>query len=132
LQPTLLWNALHGVTHLDYLAGRTRSEIVWSSFEKAIARLMSSRGEDVTLWRYSAPAINFTGMQPVLYNERGTYIQIVELWDSPRGRFVAPPGVSENPQSPHFADQRELAATWSFYPMLYKSSDFPDGRESSK
>lgn len=132
LQPTLLWNALRGVTQVDYLDGRTRSEVVWASFEKAVARLVGSRGEDVTLWRYSAPKINFSGMKPVLYNERGTYIQVVELWDSPRGRFVAPPGVSEDAESPHFSDQRELAATWSFYPMLYKSSDLARGREPSK
>lgn len=132
LQPTLIWNALRGLTNVDYLDGRTRSEVMWAAFEKAIARLVGSRGEDVTLWRYSAPRINFNGMKPVLYNDRGTYIQVVELWGSPRGRFVAPPGVSEDPRSPHYSDQRELAATWSFYPMFYKSSDFPSPRESPK
>jgi penicillin amidase len=132
LQPTVIWNALRGVTQLDYLDGRRRSEVLWSSFLKAIARLENSRGADVTLWRYSAPKINFSGMKPVLYSDRGTYIQIVEMWDSPRGRFVAPPGVSEDPESPHSADQRDLAATWAFYPMLYKRSDFRDGEQPTK
>lgn len=132
LQPTVIWNALRGVTQLDYLDGRTRSEVVWSAFQKAIVRLESSRGEDVTLWRYAAPKINFSGMQPVLYNDRGTYIQVVEMWDSPRGRFAAPPGVSEDPGSPHYADQRDLAATWSFYPMLYKGTDFRSEEKPSK
>lgn len=132
LQPTVIWNALRELTQLDYLNGRTRSDVIWTAFRKAVARLASSLGEDVTLWRYAAPKINFSGSMPVLYNDRGTYIQIVELWDSPRGRFVAPPGVSEDPESAHHLDQRELAATWSFYPMLYKSSDLPGAQNSSK
>ncbi|GIV03466.1 MAG: hypothetical protein KatS3mg015_2296 [Fimbriimonadales bacterium] len=126
LQPTVVWNALHGLTKLDYLGGRSRMDVVWTAYEKAVDGLQQSRGGDVSLWQYRAGRIQFNGIPPVIYNDRGTYIQIVELWPSPRGRFVAPPGVSENRASPHFADQRDLAAQWTYFPMLYKREDLPN------
>jgi acyl-homoserine lactone acylase PvdQ len=50
---------------------------------------------------------------------RGTYIQVVEL-SRPTviGESVLAPGQSEDPASPHYADQRELASWWLYKPMI--------------
>lgn len=124
-QATFIDNALNKRTKIDYLAGRTKETVLLSAFSKAIAKLVAQRGPDVSTWRYRAGRIAFSGMQPVLYGDRGTYIQIVELWTDPRGRFIAPPGVSENSNSANFSDQRDLANNWSFIPMIWKRSDLP-------
>jgi len=124
IQPTLLWNALHGKSKIHYLGERKREEVMQTSFVKALETLQHTRGEEVNGWRYRAPRVRWGNLPEMLYDERATYLQIVELWETPRGRFVAPPGVSENPSSPHFQDQISLAASWGFCPMLWKREDF--------
>lgn len=124
-QPTFTWNALHGKTKLDYLASRRPGDVMRAAFSKAVANLALKMGNDAASWLFKASRITWKGLQPVVYADRGTYIQFVELWRNPRGRFVAPPGISEDVNSPYFADQRELAANWDYFPMLWKRSDFP-------
>ncbi|MGI8924884.1 MAG: penicillin acylase family protein [Fimbriimonadales bacterium] len=125
VQPTLAWNAIHGKTKIDYLGDKPADEVIVTAFRKAVSALVQRLGADVATWRYRAPRIQWKGPPDVLYNDRGTYTQVVELWDTPRGLFVAPPGVSEDPTSPFFSDQRELAANWAYAPMLWKRSDLP-------
>lgn len=123
VQPTLVWNALRGRTRLDYLKGRTQSDVLWTAFQKAINTLQQERGNDPATWTYRASSFYGQSLPRIFYDNRGTYLQIVELWQTPRGRFVAPPGVSENPKSPHYSDQHTLAANWAFTPMLWRLED---------
>ncbi len=122
-QATFIKNALDGKTKLDYLNGKSKADVLKTAFSKAVAKLESQRGSDVATWRYRASRINFSGLNPVMYSDRGTYIQIVEMWKDPRGRFIAPPGVSENSNSTNFSDQRDLANNWSFIPMVWRRSE---------
>ena len=62
------------------------------------------------------------GLRPVPYSNRGTYIQVVQrLGSGLSGRYIAPPGVSENSASKHYSDQLTKAANWSLLPMLFRS-----------
>ncbi len=96
VQPTLVWNALRGRTRIAYMNGRDLTEVLWSAFETAVSSLENGRGPDVAAWRYRAPRINFGDLPDVLYSNRGTYIQVIEMWPEPRGRFVAPPASPRN------------------------------------
>ncbi|MBA3725778.1 MAG: penicillin acylase family protein [Armatimonadetes bacterium] len=125
VQPTLIWNSMHGKTKIDYLGDKSADEVNVTAFRKTVSGLAQRLGNDVATWRYRSPRIQWKSLPDVHYNDRGTYIQVVELWNTPRGLFVAPPGVSEDPTSPFFSDQRELAANWAYAPMLWKRSDLP-------
>jgi penicillin amidase len=124
VQPTVVWNALRGRTRMDYLKGRKQSDVLWTAFQKAVSNLEQERGSDPATWTYSASGIYGQKLPRILYDNRGTYLQIVELWQTPRGRYVAPPGVSENPRSPHYSDQHALSANWALTPMLWRREDF--------
>ena len=56
----------------------------------------------------------------VPYTDRGSYIQIIQFGAEFFGETVLPPGQSEDPTSPHYADQRDLAGWWMFKPMTLK------------
>jgi penicillin amidase len=103
IQPALILAALEGRTAFDYRAGRTPEQIVRAAFERA------STG---TLGPYRAGRIDFTGQPSVVYNNRGTYIQAIELGPRLRGVNVLPPGVAEGA-----TDQINLARNWVFKPM---------------
>lgn len=123
LQPTLVWNAINQKTKINYLGERKPEEVYVSAFTKAINNLKQARGEDVATWRFRASRIMWENAPETLYSDRGTYIQIVELWKTPRGRFLAPPGTSENPKSPFFNNQAHLASNWTFIPMNWLPAD---------
>lgn len=123
IQPTLVWNALSRRTTVDWLGNRTKEDVLKSSFTKAIEALVKANGNDIATWRYRATRLPFSSVTEALYSNRGTYIQTVELWPTPRGRFVAPPGTHENKQSAHAADQVALSANWNLFPMLWKREE---------
>ncbi len=123
IQPTLVYNALEAKTRFDWLSGRTKTQILQTSLDKAIDGMTKDFGPDPAKWRYRASRLPFGGPSDALYSNRGTYIQVVELWPEPRGRFVAPPGIAEDPQSPHAFDQVALAANWAYYPMIWRKED---------
>jgi penicillin amidase len=124
-QPTIVWNALHKKTRLDYLEGRSAAEVMRRSFVRAVSNLSKRLGPNPAAWQYAADRIPWKGLPETLYSNRGTYIQIVGFGSGPIGRFVAPPGVSENPDSPSYSDQASLAANWAYFPMLWKRTSFP-------
>ncbi len=111
IQPSLMIDALEGRTKVKYLGRRSKGEILTAAWEKAKEKL----GADRAAWRYNVPSSNFQG-QRVPYSDRGTFIQIVELFEKPLGRSVLPPGVSETGE--HSQDQIPLARAWMFKPML--------------
>jgi penicillin amidase len=128
VQPTFTWNAVHSKTKIDYLNGRKVEDIAFTAFQSAISALSNRRGTDVATWRFSASRMPFINMPSVLYTDRGTYIQIVELWPQIRGRYIAPPGISELPASPNYLNQAALAANWAYIPMLIKREEISVGR----
>jgi penicillin amidase len=125
VQPSVVFRAMRRETTYDYLGARQPSEVAIEAFAEGVAALEKARGPEVAAWRYAAGRIRFGDAGEVVYSDRGTYIQIVELWNSPRGRYVAPPGVSGDDQSKHYSDQVPLAQGWTYFPMLYRRSDLP-------
>jgi penicillin amidase len=103
----------------DYFNGRTKDQVVVDALAKAIGEMSSRRGPQMNLWGYSAGEINFRPLAGIPRTDRGTYIQAIEM-SRPAIRAVSilPPGQSEDPRSPHFQDQREMAGYWRFKQML--------------
>lgn len=114
IQPSLILNALERKTKFDYLAGRPASEVIVAAFRKGVTRLAGS-DPDPAHWGFRPSIISYGEEPPIPYSNRGTYIQIVELRNSPRGRNVLPPGVAE--EGKHATDQIPLARQWTYKPM---------------
>lgn len=123
--PSFLLHALLGkqssVPHrYDFLNGKDADTVIVDALRQALAKLTKERGEDMTQWGYQRGTINLNPLPPLPEMNRGTYIQIVELSNEIRGVNILPPGQSEDPQSPHYGDQREMAAKWEFKGMRHR------------
>ena len=106
LQPDLILAALEGRTKVDYLSGRKPADVVAA----ALARVPESAPP------YLSGRIPVPGGEPIPYSNRGTYIEIIELFkDAPCGVANLPPGNAE--RGPHASDQAELARAWRYRPM---------------
>ncbi|MFZ4507333.1 MAG: penicillin acylase family protein [Fimbriimonas sp.] len=110
IQPGLVLAALEGRTKIDFRAGRTPDAIIQAAFAKAKDRLQARKD-----WAYRPGTIPSPDGVPIPYNQRGTYIQLIELGPVLHGRNVVTPGVAET--GPHSADQAPLARAWTFKPM---------------
>ena len=106
LQPTLIHRALSGQTSFDFLAGRKPADV--------IAEALKSMPETKP---YKAGAFAVPGEAPVMYSNRGTYIQLLEWlgaqWSM---RTILPPGEAET--GPHQVDQASLARQFEFKPPV--------------
>ena len=119
-QASLTDKALKGETALDYLGGRSAAQVIEAAVKQAATSLQTSHGEDTAKWVYVDGGIGWPGMPKVAHSNRGTYIQLVEKHGSEfTGRYVAPPGVSENNASKHFSDQVIKALNWTLIPMRF-------------
>lgn len=114
-QPSVILSALQGTTATKYLKDRTAAEVIRAAFTKAVAGLATRLGPDSGAWGYRPGGIAVDGEPPIPYGSRGTFIQIVELRPTVRGRSVLPPGVAES--GPHSKDQVPLARAWQYKPM---------------
>ena len=117
IQPSLILNALEVKTKFNYLADRKADEVVVAAFKKAVER-QKTRDADPALWGFRPGVIQFPGEAPIPYSDRGTYMQIVEVRHTPRGRNVLPPGVSED--GAHAKDQIPLSRAWTYKPMRFR------------
>lgn len=124
-QPSLILHVLEGKkasvpVRTDFLNGRSVTEVQLEALQTALQNLSAKRGPAPALWGYTPPVIDFKPLPPIPSSSRGTYIQVVEL-SKPiiRSVSILPPGQSEDPKSPHFGDQREMAGYWKFKPMLH-------------
>ena len=108
----------------DYLNGRNRDEVLVEALIKALDELASKYGPQLNLWAFNQPEINLSPLPGIPETERGTYTHAVEL-SKPvlRSISILPPGQSEDPSSPHYSDQREMAGLWKFKQMLYRRED---------
>lgn len=117
LQAPMLERALLGQSNFDYLAGRSRKEVLVASFRAAVEELSNTFGSpDPDQWRFRADSFRAADGSTVLYANRGSTIQIVELGAKPRGRNVLAPGVGE--AGKHFGDQDGLAKRWGYKLMI--------------
>ena len=70
--------------------------------------------------------------QSIWAQEGGSYSQIVDLGDLDRSLSMLPPGISENPASPHYKDQMELWARGEFHPAPLSRTAVEAIKRSSK
>ena len=120
IQPSLLWYVLADSPprklSRDYLNGESKDAVMVKALQTALQRLHKEWGE-IANWGFRKPLWRFDPLPPIPGPNRGAYIQLVEVTNPPRGMNVLPPGQSEEPKSPHFADQHPLALRWQFKPM---------------
>ncbi len=128
-QPSYIYRALVGGPNsigkgLDYFGGRTRDQVVIAALEKTVTELTGKYGPDLYAVPYRAGRMSLAPLPDVPYNNRGTFIQIVEMSAAgPRGISVLCPGQSEDPLSKHYSDQRDLSSWWIYKPMLWREED---------
>lgn len=115
LQPSLILKAIEGKTKIDYRKTRSLAALASAALEKASARLAETSPLPLD-WRYVANKIPVDGQSGIPYSDRGTYIQIIELGQTIRGRNIVSPGVSE--EGVHSQDQVPLARAWMYKPMI--------------
>jgi penicillin amidase len=106
LQPTLIVRAMRGQTSFDFLAGRKAADVV--------AEALKSMPEPTP---YKAGSFAVPGEAPVMYSNRGTYIQLLE-WLGNRWsmRTILPPGEAET--GAHRVDQVPQARKFEFKPAV--------------
>ena len=105
----------------DYLGGKQPNEIIVGALRSAVAVLEAKQGKEMSKWGVEPQWIKLDPLAPIPQTARGTYIQVVEAARPDiNGMDILPPGQSEDPSSPHYSDQRELAGYWLFKPMIYK------------
>ncbi len=124
LQPSAILHALSGVPQTyDHLRGKTPDDAIRDAVALTFQE-MEKKQPIHYRWGWRQPSIDFKPLPSIPSTARGTYIQIVEC-ASPEFRAVSilPPGQSEDPASPHFGDQREMAGYWKFKPMLFNRQD---------
>jgi penicillin G amidase len=125
-QPSLILHALNGKRagvppSRDYFNGAGRDEVLVAALRRALNELISRRGSQMNLWSFVSGEVNLSPLPGIPDSNRGTYIQVIEV-SKPifRGLTILPPGQSEDPRSPHYGDQREIAGYWRFKPIIYK------------
>ena len=102
----------------SYLGKRTAGEVRFKALNDALEQLRKEKGPDMTSWGYRIEWIKVDPLPAIPWYSRGTYIQAVELAKPRvRGVYILPPGQSEDPASPHYSDQLQLAGWWMFTPM---------------
>lgn len=123
VSPSTAYHALAGAQSSvplsrDYLRGKSADEVRLKALDEALEQLRKEKGPDLSAWGTPIDWIKFDPLPAIPWYSRGTYIQAVEL-ERPRvhGVYILPPGESENPHSPHFGDQLQLASWWMFAPM---------------
>lgn len=110
LQPAVLRRALDGQVRFRPWGREPMAGRLVEAFDKAVAKHQSGG-----FARWSAGLRVGTIPSPaglIPYNDRGTFIQVVEMLNPPRARSVASPGVSE--EGEHMGSQAILAASWIY------------------
>ncbi|MBS1707221.1 MAG: penicillin acylase family protein [Armatimonadetes bacterium] len=116
LQPSLMADALDGKTKWPYLGTKGKDAVLSAAFKDAVDELTRRFGPIVANWQFAPGSINLPDEAPVPYINRGTYIQVTEMFPTgPSARSVASPGVSET--GLHARDQVPLARAWTLKPM---------------
>jgi penicillin amidase len=105
---------------------RSRDSVVLEAFRTAVEEL-KRRSPRSYEWGFAAPMNErFAPLPAVPQQNRGTYIQIVELGQAVRAISILPPGQSEDPKSPHYSDQLNLSSWWKFKPLITDRTALPN------
>lgn len=130
LQPSFIYYALKGRSSAvprihDFLNGKKQEEVAIDALNDACTELARQHGPAMADWRYRAGRMNLAPLGAVPYDERGSYIQVIEVGkDRMYSENILPPGQSEDPSSKHYSDQRELSGWWMFKPMRFYREQF--------
>ncbi|HEY3631548.1 MAG TPA: penicillin acylase family protein [Jatrophihabitantaceae bacterium] len=116
---------------VHYLHGASLRDALTASLDAATTQLTSRYGSpDPKTWLTADVSINWSpqgaGTVPATpWMNRGIYNQIVSFGrhGGIQAENVVAPGQSGDPRSPHFADQLQLYATWTYKPMRLDRSD---------
>jgi len=105
----------------DYFNGADRDQVMLDALKAALDDCEKKFGTpQMNKWMWDQGKIKFDPLPWIPFYSRGTYIQIVECSKPDLvGINILPPGQSEDPKSPHFGDQRELAGYWMFKDMVF-------------
>ncbi len=105
----------------DYWNGADRDQVMVDVLKAVLADLEKTYGTpQMNRWMYDLGKISFDPLPGIPRYNRGTYIQIVECSKPDLvGVSILPPGQSEDPKSPHYGDQRELAGYWLFKEQVF-------------
>ncbi len=122
----------------DYLEGQAVDQAFTNALIDSLDHLTVLYGSsDVSAWLQPVAQIHWSplglGTVPdTIWMNRGTYNQITHLGKGPQlyAENVIAPGQSGDPFSPHFADQLELYATWTYKPMRLTRFDLIGHTES--
>lgn len=106
VQPSLIKKAIEGRTAYDFFAGRDKAEIIRGAFAVAI-----KRAADKT---YAPNKITYDKDHTVEYPNRGTYIQLVQMANTPSVSTILGPGQAESGE--HQWDQVPLVREWATKP----------------
>jgi penicillin amidase len=115
----------------DYLDGASVGDALTQSLVDALDALAARFGSlDMAMWLPPRAEIfwqpgGIGSVSNTLWMNRGTYNQIVHLGHGANlfGENVVAPGQSGDFRSPHFSDQLELYATWTYKPMRLRLGD---------
>ncbi|MBI4565148.1 MAG: penicillin acylase family protein [Planctomycetes bacterium] len=119
MDPLLYLLESDGTLKYDFADGRDLRALAVESLKDVV-----KDGPDKLAWKEGE--IRFKGRPFTVKSERGrgTYQLTVELLkDGPRAVSVAAPGQSEDPQSPHFADQMKLFEAWKYKEFVFRRSE---------
>lgn len=136
MQPSFMLHVLLGRhssvrVRYDYLAGRSADGVMLAALDTSVQSLAKARGPLMANWRYHVGTFNLAPLPGIPAYDRGTYIEIVECGKPEvTGVSILAPGQSEDPQSPHFGDQREMAGWWFFKRMLTRRSEIEASRQA--
>jgi penicillin amidase len=110
IQPSVIYRALQGQTKFDYRRGSSTPDVV--------QRAIQSAGRPGP---FRAGSFKTFDPEPILYSNRGSYIQVVEMTpQGPEGESVLPPGIAES--GDHRNDQSSLARSWKY--KLWRVAQF--------
>jgi penicillin G amidase len=123
----------------NYLGSETIWEALTGSLIDALNALTAQYGSaDFNNWLQPIAYIHWEALgagevPDTIWMNRGTYNQLVHTGPGPKmfGENVVSPGQSGDPFSPHFRDQLELYATWTYKPMGLTRSDLNGHIEST-
>ena len=79
-----------------------------------------------------SPPLRSPLTQTIWAQEGNSYSQIVDLADLDRSLSMLPPGISEDPASPHFKDQMDLWAEGEYHPAPLSRKGVEAIRESAR
>ena len=112
----------------DRLEGRPTSQVVLEALEQAVARGRAGRPESMNFWGMRQAWIDLRPLPPLPQCRRGTYLFAAEMTHDPLVYSAVVPGNSGDPQSAHFADQRDLGGWFMFKRLACTRSQLESGK----